>query len=127
VRVFARDPDGGLRWLGEDDLPPTSPGGRLRLRLGGTTGISGEHKQVEYSLDHSRKRIIEEIEINLKNDSAMDAEVTVLERMFRGDTWKISWSSPTFVKDDTRSVRASIVVPAGKTETVRYRVIWSWR
>src|SRR5262249_5706454 len=126
ARVFRRETDGGLTWLGEDEIGATGVGQAVRLRLAPATGLKGERKQLGFTTHHALKRIVEEIEVTLSNDTDAAVEVTVLERMARGDTWNVAWASAAASKEDPRTVRFDVKVAAKGKQKLRYRVIYTW-
>jgi hypothetical protein len=127
ARVFTRRQGGALGWVGESELATAKVGDRLRLRLGPARGVRGERKQVEFTIEADRKRIVEEVEIAIENTEETPREVLILERLARGDTWRVSWSSTPVEKEDARTIRAVVTVPPLGTERLRYRVIYTWR
>ncbi len=126
ARVFQRDVSGGLSWLGEDTLAASNVGDPVRLRLAPAAGLSAKRKQTEFTVDDALKRMVEEIEITLTNTTDAASDVVVLERLARGDSWSVPWASETAVKDDSRTVRFQVAVPAKGELKLRYRVIYTW-
>jgi hypothetical protein len=126
TRVFQRETGGGLSWLGEDTLAASEPGDPVRLRLAPAAGLAGKRKQLEFTIDNEVKRMVEEIEVVLTNTTDAATDVVVLERLARGDSWSIPWASDTVAKDDSRTIRFNLTVPAKGESKVRYRVIYTW-
>ena len=68
--------------------------------------------------------MVEEFEIAVTSAAAEPRTVVVLERMARGDTWRVPWASRPAEKEDARTIRFVVTVAPGATEKVRYRVIY---
>jgi hypothetical protein len=125
ARVLAQARDGALAPLATTTLEPTARGGRVRVRLGQVQGVTGSRRQIEFVQEETR--MVEEIELSVKNDSAVARDLVVLDRMARGDTWLIAWASVEARKEDGRTIRFELRVPPHATERLRYRVVYTWK
>lgn len=127
ARVYRRRADGSLAWLGQDALGAIEAGKPLRVRLGPAAKLRGTRKQTDFAYEKDRKRIVEEIEVTVQNDGDEARDVVFLERLPRGELWRITFSDAPVEKEDTRTIRATLTVPAkGKTK-LSYRVIYDWK
>jgi hypothetical protein len=126
VRFFRRDARGRLTWLEDQSIDAFAPGHHLRVPLGVDPELRGSRRAVALDLDEERHRLVEELEIVLENRAASARAVTVVERLPRSDRWRLTWWTVPAEKDDSRSARFRVLVPAGATTKFRYRVMYSW-
>jgi hypothetical protein len=129
ARVFMRDAEGKLHPTGTTTLEHVGAGDRIRLKLGSSTDVVGTRKQTDFSLDSFDHRMVEEIEITLENKAKTPRDVVVLDRLARGDSWTVSWSSiaeDEMEKDDARTIRVPMKLAPGEKRTFSYRVVYTW-
>jgi hypothetical protein len=107
---------------GELDQPAVAAGEHLRLRLGPAPELVASRRQNDFALEDAR--IVEEIEVDVTNRAEAPAEVVLLERLARSETWLVSWTSDPATKEGPRTIRFRVRVPPGETKRVSYRVIW---
>ena len=122
VRMFRRRPD-RLELVSEERLK-SSPG-VARIRLTGTSEISGERRAVTCNLDEHAHVVTEKIEVKVENRGKAPAEVVVREFAWRWPVWKLE-------SEDARSVRAGphtleyrLAVPPNGKRTVTYSLAYS--
>lgn len=125
VRIFKRDRDDSLEFVGEDKLPGTAVDERILLYIGDAFDLTGSRTQTEFKRisDH----IVEEaFKITVKNHKDTPATITVVEKLYRWSDWKILKSSHTYKKIDSRTVTFDIPIPPDKQKTITYRVRYTW-
>ena len=98
------------------------------LRIGVAPGLSGRRWQEEVSISEARRRVVEEIRVELTNDAEQDASVDVVEHMVRGLNWSLAYHNKvgTAAKRGPQEVRFSVNVPAESTVLLMYRVVYTW-
>lgn len=126
VRFFRRDRAGQLIWLEDEHVDDVAIGQHLRVPLGVDDELTGTRRQIAVDVDDERHHLVEEIEIVLENRGGLEREVTVVERLARSDHWRLTWWSAEPEKDDARSARFQVTVPARGATKFRYRVMYSW-
>ena len=119
VRVFKKDVDETLQFVGEDRINHTPKDTEVRLIMGSAFDLTGERKVLD------RKKITrfvteEDIEITLKNRKEEAVEIIVVEKIY--GFWEIIHSSPDYKKKDATTVEFLVRIPAGGEEKVSYRV-----
>ncbi len=118
VNLYQRGPQ-GLQLMGEDRLPHTPMGERVRLFSGLAFDILA--KRVQTSRERLGERAWRDsFQITLTNRKSEDVVIQVRERL-RGD-WKITSSRPQFSRLDAQTVEFRVPVAAGGTATVEYTV-----
>ncbi len=127
IRVNKSDPaDGTLEFIGEDAIDHTPKNENVRIRLGSAFDVVGERRQVNFTVDTSRKNMTEEIEVKLRNHKKEPVTVIVKENLYRWTHWQITAKTHDFEKQDARTVHFPVKLAAGGEATVRYTAYYSW-
>lgn len=123
VRVYKKDKDGQLQFIGEDQIDHTKTEDDIDLFLGNAFDVTGERAQVN-SQEISKGVRQEEYKITLENQKAEAIKIKVKESLY-GGSWKVTKSSQGYEKKSSTELEFMVDVPAkGKTEvtyTVEYR------
>jgi len=119
VRVYKRDTDGGLEFVGEDAVDHTPKNEKVRLTLGSAFDLAAERKIVDTRRISQRVRE-DLIEISLRNRKSERVTVTAVEH-FWGD-WEISEKSHDFVKKDAYTAEFTIDIPPDSETKITYTV-----
>ncbi len=117
VRVYAFDASGALTLAGEDRIPHTAAGERVRILSGVAFDLVGERTRLAHARV-SRSVTEDQFRIRIRNRSAKDAVVTVVENLY--GNWEISEKSSSFRKKDAETVEFDVNVGAGKEATLTY-------
>lgn len=123
VRVYKKDQDGALQFVGEDLIDHTPKDEKVRVYLGDAFDIVAEHKQTNMEQPSNRMQRAS-YSINLRNHKESAVTVTVVEHA--DGSWKITNSSQPFVKKDSRTFEFEVKVPANGEATVTYTVETRW-
>jgi len=127
VRVSKQDPaDATLEFIGEDAIDHTPHNERVLIKLGSAFDVVGERRQVNFTLDTSRKSMTEEIEVKIRNQKKEPVTVVVKENLYRWIHWRITAKSHDFEKQDSRTVHFPVKVASGGEAVLRYTVHYSW-
>jgi hypothetical protein len=119
-RVFQRDTDQELEFIGEDRIDHTPIDEKVEITVGYAFDLVGERERTE------RKRIAERVyrdayRIKLRNHKK-DKEVTIqVEEHLPGD-WEMLNNSHSFEKIDANTVRFEVDVPSGEEIVITYRI-----
>jgi len=125
VRIFKRDQDKSLEFIGEDKLAPTSVDERALLYIGDAFDLTGERTQTDFR--RLSDRVIEEaFKIEVKNHKKEPVTIMVIEKMYRWSSWEIMEKSQEFQKLDSRTVRFDVPLNPDERKTVEYRVRYTW-
>ncbi len=120
------DADGTLEFIGEDSIDHTPRNEQVLVKLGSAFDVVGERRQVNFTVDNSRKTMTEEIEVRLRNQKKEAATVMVKETLYRWTNWSITSKNHDYRKDDARTVTFPVKVAAGAEAVVRYTVTYTW-
>jgi hypothetical protein len=127
IRVSRLDTaDQTLEFIGEDSLDHTPRNEMVLIRMGSAFDVTGERRQVGFSIDSSRKTMTEEIEVKVRNQKKEAVTVMVREQLYRWSNWNITGKSHEYRHDDARTVTFPVKLAAGAEGVVRYTVSYTW-
>jgi len=126
LRFYRRDTDGQLEFVGEDTIDHTPRGETIRVFIGNAFDIVGERKRTGYEIDDFRRWLDESFEIRLRNRKTEPVEIRVVEHLYRGENWKITEKSHTFIKTESHTIEFRVIVAPDEEKTVTYKVHYWW-
>jgi hypothetical protein len=126
LRVFKKDIDGSTLLVGEDAIDHTPKDEQLRLYIGDVFDIVGERVQTDFKVDYDDDWMEETYEITLRNHKGEDAEIRVVEHLFRWSNWEIQDESHEYDKKDSRTIEFRVPVEADGETVVTYTVRYEW-
>ncbi|MDR0499615.1 MAG: hypothetical protein LBH03_07805, partial [Holophagales bacterium] len=119
-----KDTKGGTQFIGEDSIDHTPKNEEVRLKLGDAFDVTARRKQTDFKkLTGSGKyNLVYEsaYEVEIKNAKSEAVTVTVLEPM--PGYWEILEKSHGFTKDNARTAKFLVNVPASGSSVLKYRV-----
>ena len=125
VRVYKKDDDGSLEFIGEDMIDHTPRDEKMTLYIGDAFDIVGERKQTDFQKPSTRT-IIESFEIKIKNHKEEDVTVKVVEKLYRWVNWEITEASHQYNKLDSRTVEFPVTVKKDGEVVITYTVKYTW-
>ena len=119
VRVYKEDKSGAQEFVGEDRIDHTAKDESVRLAIGNAFDVTGEYRPVaqrrisdkEYESSH---------EIKVRNHKDEAVTVKVVERAY-GD-WRVTASTPDYVKKDATTLEWTVTVPPDGEKVVSYTI-----
>ncbi|MGC1120659.1 MAG: DUF4139 domain-containing protein [Candidatus Methanofastidiosia archaeon] len=123
VRVYKKDSEGQLQFIGEDSIDHTPKDEIVRIYVGDAFDVVAEKKQTQYNQLGTRGAEIS-YEVSLRNHKAEDITVTVLDH-FWGE-WRITESSHDWNQEDAYTAVWYINVAADSEVTLTYTVRMYW-
>lgn len=124
IKVYKKDDEGSLQFVGEDRIDHTPKDETIRLYLGDAFDVVGERKKMNYREgDHFAE---ESFEVSLRNHKESDIEVNVIEHMWRYSNWKIINKSHEFTKKDAQTIEFKVPVAKDGETKVAYTVKYWW-
>ncbi|MFH1391352.1 MAG: DUF4139 domain-containing protein [Candidatus Diapherotrites archaeon] len=125
VRVYKKDSDGQLQFVGEDEIDHTKTEDEIELFLGNAFDVTGERTQTN-SENITKGYYRYEYKIKLENQK--DEAVTVKVKEYLGSSWNVTKSSLPYDKKSSSEIEFNVNVPAkGEAEvtyTVEYRYFY---
>ena len=119
VRVYKRDQDESLQFVGENGIDHTPIDEKIRMTVGNAFDVVGDRKQTSWT-SVATNVTESEYEISLRNHKKEDITVRI-EETIPGD-WKILESSHPHKKEDSGTAVFSVKVPRDREVVVRYKV-----
>jgi len=119
VRVYQADGSGQLQFAGEDRIPHTPEGEKVRLKLGDAFDIRGERVQTD-TQRRGRDIVSRSFEITLRNHKDEAITIDVIEDVPAWQEWKVRDASHRHEKRSARQLVFSVEVPAKGETKVSY-------
>ncbi len=126
VRLYRRDADGQMEFVGENTIGHTPVEETLKIPTGSAFDVKGSRRQTDFHVNQSDRILDETFEIKVTNQKLQPVKVTVQEHMYRGDNWQIMNKSADFSKRDSHTIEFPLQVPAKGEITLTYSVRYSW-
>ncbi len=121
IRIFKRDKDGSLEFVGEDKVPSTSVNEKLLIYIGDAFDITGKRVQADFKRI-SKYTIEEAFEITLKNHKSEPVTISVIEKLYRWSNWRILQASDKYDKINSRTIKFDVLVEPDEERKLTYRV-----
>jgi len=124
-RVYQRDSDKSLEFIGEDQIKHTPIDEEVKITVGYAFDLVGKRERTDYQ-KVADKVYREAYKITLRNHKK-DKDVTIrVEEHLNGD-WEILDSFLKYEKIDASTIRFTVDVPSGKEVVVSYRYQYTTR
>jgi hypothetical protein len=119
VRVYKRDKDGALEFIGEDEIDHTPRDEKIRVLLGNAFDIVGQVQQMGMErVSNTTHR--EKWSVKLRNHKDSAITVTVVAHAY--GYWKVQDNSAPFKQRDSHTFEFNIDVPANGESDLTYTV-----
>ena len=119
VRVYKRDTDGSIEFVGEDALDHTPKNEKVRLMLGYAFDLVAERLVVDTRRISPRIRE-QTLEISLRNRKTEPVSITVVEHLW-GD-WEILKKSHDYKKKDAYTIEFTVDISPDSEMKITYTV-----
>jgi hypothetical protein len=126
VKVYKKDTDESLQFIGEDEIDHTPKDEKIKLYLGDAFDVVGERKKMNYRENHDGHWAEETFEISLRNHKETAIEVNIIEHLWRYTNWKIIVKSHEFTKKDAQTIEFKVPVAANGETKLTYTVKYWW-
>ncbi len=126
VRLYRRDADGQMEFVGEDAIDHTPSEDTLKLATGNAFDVKGSRRQTDFHVSTQDRILDESFEIKVTNQKLQPVNVNVVEHLYRGANWTINQKSSAFTKLDSHTVQFPVQVPAKGETTATYSVRYTW-
>ncbi|MCS7150994.1 MAG: DUF4139 domain-containing protein [Endomicrobia bacterium] len=123
MRVYKKDEEDMLQFIGEDQIDHTPKDETIRIYLGNAFDIVGERKLLDRKSTSNTQEL--KIEIKIKNRKKENIEVVVIERHYAAN-WRILDSTHKWTKRDVNTIEFILPVAKEKEETIVYSVKYWW-
>jgi hypothetical protein len=126
IRVYRRDADGQMEFIGEDTISHTPAEDTVKLATGSAFDVKGSRRQTDFHVSQEGHTLDETFEIKITNQKQQPVNVAVLEHLYRGANWEIRDKSSDFAKHDSHTIEFPVQVPAKGETTLTYTVRYTW-
>ena len=123
VRVYKKDSDGSLEFIGEDKIDHTPKDEEIKLFLGNAFDVVGERKCTEHR-KISANVYQNSYEITIRNHKKEKVTVYIIEHLYAD--WQILSESNAHTKKDAFTIEYSVKVPKDGKATVTYTAQYKW-
>jgi hypothetical protein len=120
VRVYKKDADASLQFVGEDAIDHTPEDEKVRVKMGEAFDIVGEKVQTDYNRIATGEVYESSYRVTLRNHKKEAVVVQVVE-MVPGD-WEVTKSSHEFEKEAANRIRFDLPVAAKGEIELTYTV-----
>lgn len=124
VRVFKKDTDDSLEFVGEDSIDHTPKNEKITLYIGDAFDIAVEHKLLDSKV--STRTRWEKHSIELKNRKDEKVVVFVDEKFSPWINWKIDDSTIKYIKKDAQTARFTVELVPDANVVLEYSATQSW-
>jgi hypothetical protein len=118
VRVYKKDMDGALQFIGEDRIDHTPEDETIRIKMGDAFDIVAERVQTDFKVLDSGHLYESSYEITIRNHKDEDIVVSVVERL-SGD-WTILGNTHPYDKESSHRIRFDVPVERKASGTLQY-------
>ena len=119
VRVYKRDKEDALQFVGENSIDHTPKDEKVRLKLGDAFDVVGDRKQTDWKVV-SANTYEAAYEISLRNHKKEGVTVRVVEPI--PGEWKILDATHSHEKEDSATAVFPVKVDPDREVKLRYRV-----
>jgi hypothetical protein len=119
LRIYKKDQQGSLQFVGEDRADHTPAGEKIRIKSGEAFDVMARRVQMDYRKISSRLHETE-WQIRVKNHKKEPISVGIVEPV--PGNWEMVASSHPHVKKDAGTIRFDVIISPGKEAVVSYRV-----
>lgn len=123
IRVYKRDEEDVLQFIGEDRIDHTPKDETIRIYLGNAFDILGERKVLDRKSGDNWREI--KIEVKIKNRKKEAIEIIVVEHHYTLN-WKVLDSTHKYIKRNVDTIEFLLPVAKEKEETIVYSVKYWW-
>jgi len=126
VRFYRRNEDSQIEFTGENTIDHTPQDEIIRIYTGNAFDLFGERKRTNYTVDTGKREATESFEIRIRNHKKEQANVRVVEHLYRGTNWEIVTKSDDFQKKDSQTVEFPLSVAPDSEKVVTYTAHYTW-
>jgi hypothetical protein len=120
VRLYKKDQDGALQFIGEDRIDHTPEDEVIRLKVGDAFDIVAERVQTDFKVLSSGHLYESSYKVTIRNHKEEDVVVSVVESLF-GD-WEVVAKSHEFEKEASHRIRFDVPVERKASAELTYTV-----
>jgi hypothetical protein len=121
LRVYKKDKDGALQFIGEDRIDHTPRDETIRIKMGDAFDVVAERVQTDFQVLSSGHLYRSSYKVTIRNHKDEDIVVQVVERL-TGD-WTIERKSHDYEKESSHRIRFDVPVEANASAELTYTAL----
>ncbi len=125
-RLYRRRTEGVVDLLGEDYLNGADEGEPAHVRIGLARGLKGERERTGYSEVVPLHEYEETFEIRLENNSDEEAEIRVVEHLYRWRDFEIVRADTEYKQTNPQTIMFRPRLKPGGRRAIHYTVRYTW-
>jgi len=119
MRMYKEDTDGGLQFIGENEIKHTPQDETVKIKIGKAFDVIAQRIQTDYE-KLMRNLYESEWEITIRNHKRKAITVSLVEPLH--GNWKVISTNTPYKKIDAFTIRFNLSIPMDGTAQVKYRV-----
>jgi hypothetical protein len=125
VRFYKQDGN-QLEFTGENVIDHTPQDELIKIYTGDAFDLVGERKRTNFRIDNANTWADESFQITLRNHKKEQAEIRVVEHLYRWTNWDITAKSDPFLKTNAQEIEFRVQLKPGEEKVLTYTVHYSW-
>ncbi len=126
VRFYSQDTDRQLEFIGENEVDHTPKNERVRVFVGNSFDLVGEHRMTNSRSDGANRVEIQTFEIKLRNRKKEPVEIIAIEERTHGGNWTLTAQSQPHVKRNADSFEFRVPLQPDEEKIVTYTIRYTW-
>ena len=126
VRFYSQDTDRQLEFIGEDEVDHTPKNEKVRVFVGNSFDLVGEHRMTDSRSDGANRVEIHSFEIKLRNRKKEPVEIIAIEERTHGGNWTLTAQSQPHFKRNADSFEFRVPLQPDEEKVVTYTIRYTW-
>ena len=126
LTAYVQRPDGTVDVAGQGLIAGQESGGVIQVQLGPAKGLKGTRERTGYTEIVPLREYEETFEIRLENSSREEAEIRVVEHLYRWHRFEIVKADTEYVRAGERTIEFRPVIKPGGQRSIHYTVRYRW-
>ncbi len=125
-RLYRQYPDGSMELAGDAAVPAIPAQGTARVLVGPARGLVGERERTGYAEITPLHEYEESFEIRLENNSGEEAEIRVVEHLYRWSQFEIVKADTDYKTTGPQTIEFLPSLKPGSRRSLHYTVRYRW-
>jgi len=125
-RLYQVRADGAVDLIGEEMLLPLTAGSTGHIRVGPARGLIGERERTGYVEVKAHHEYEESFQIRLHNTSENNAEIRVVEHLYRWTEYEIVRADADYAQIMPQTIEFRVELKPGGRRSINYTVRYIW-
>lgn len=125
-RLYRSRADGSVDLAGDEPLLAIPAGGTGSVRVGPAIGLRGERERTGYNEVRPNSVYEETFQIRLMNSTDEDAEVRVVEHLYRWTEFEIARADADYTRTGPQTIEFRVALKPATRRVINYTVRYNW-